>query len=74
MTDTLGEAAWTARDLTAPTIDVDEDTVKLGVALGLMRRATDGAYELTTKGEEWLRAYLAARLPLTNRDPGDETC
>lgn len=44
------------------TIELDERTVRLGMALGLMRPADDGAYELTEKGETWLREWLAKRL------------
>ena len=41
------------------TIQVPDQTVLLGLQLGLMRRAEDGVVELTEKGESVLREHLA---------------
>lgn len=43
-------------------MDLDENTIRLGVSLGLMRsvrvRGKGLVYELTEKGSEWLDRYL----------------
>ena len=41
-------------------IDIDSQTVGIGVLYGLMRWDGD-AYALTPKGEEWLRSWIRAQ-------------
>lgn len=43
-------------------IQLDEGTIRIGMTLGLMRLADDGVYELTEKGETWLREYCERKL------------
>lgn len=39
-------------------LDLDERTIQLGVAMGLMRwNEAEQVYELTRKGQKWLRDY-----------------
>jgi hypothetical protein len=38
-------------------IELDDATVRLGLAMGLMKIAADGVVELTPKESKWLRDY-----------------